>query len=126
MMRKEHSIMDERELLSAAARLSAARRRRVTIDCVICGRGVTGTVRRRYCSVACKLRAARQRRDAGTAMKSHEQREKVTKNTLPPLIQRLNATREAIARGRVFEDDAATLIREEREAHDATIVGTKE
>lgn len=53
--------MNEQDLMSAAARLSAARRRRVQTTCAVCGREMEGTVRRRYCSAACKLRAVRQR-----------------------------------------------------------------
>ncbi len=98
--------MDEREILRTAARLSASRRRRVRTTCAVCGREVEGTTRRRYCSNACKLRAARQQHRAAVAVTSD--------GTVPPLVARLDATAVAIARGRVFEDSAG-VIREARE-----------
>jgi hypothetical protein len=48
-------------------RLLAAHRRRVQVTCPECGAPVEGTVRRRYCSPACRLRAARQRQRARPA-----------------------------------------------------------
>jgi hypothetical protein len=42
----------------------ASLRKRVRVKCVVCGKAVTGTTRRMYCSWACKQRAYRERRDA--------------------------------------------------------------
>jgi hypothetical protein len=47
---------------SDLARALAARRRRITSACRICGREYTGVVTRLYCSAACRLRASRARR----------------------------------------------------------------
>ena len=40
------------------ARLIAAQRRVGPITCVVCGAVVTGTARRRYCSIRCQQKAA--------------------------------------------------------------------
>ena len=48
--------------ISEAARALAARRRQVTRPCAVCGKSITGTTKRRYCSHACKLRALRRRK----------------------------------------------------------------
>jgi hypothetical protein len=50
---------------ATAARALGAHRRRVTTQCEVCGKAIEGTVRRRYCSGACKVRAFRQQRDQG-------------------------------------------------------------
>jgi hypothetical protein len=42
----------------------SSRRKRVRVKCVVCGKAVTGTTRRMYCSFACRQRAYRERRDA--------------------------------------------------------------
>src|SRR5438067_1331663 len=47
------------------ARALAARRRTVTKLCESCGTEIIGVVTRRFCSAACRLRAARKRRDGG-------------------------------------------------------------
>jgi hypothetical protein len=46
------------------AALMASLRKRVRVKCVVCGKAVTGTTRRMYCSWACRQRAYRERRDA--------------------------------------------------------------
>jgi hypothetical protein len=49
------------ELARQVGRYYAARRRIVTTTCGVCGTPVTGTVRRRYCSNRCQVRAHRAR-----------------------------------------------------------------
>lgn len=92
--------MNQQEVMREAARLSAGRRRRVTRACSVCGKLMEGTVRRRFCSDACKLRAQRQKVRA--------------QQGAPASIERLDATRERIMRGRVF-DDSTEILRELRE-----------
>jgi predicted nucleic acid-binding Zn ribbon protein len=55
--------MTDEEILSAAARLRAARRRRVAKTCEVCGTPFEGVAQRRYCSDACRMRASRRRRE---------------------------------------------------------------
>jgi hypothetical protein len=45
----------------------ASRRKRGRVKCVVCGKAVTGTARRMYCSFACRQRAYRERCDARQA-----------------------------------------------------------
>lgn len=52
-----------------------------------------------------------------------QEQAKVEGDALPPLMARLNATRESIARGRTFTDSSARLIAEERDAQDMAIAG---
>jgi hypothetical protein len=54
------------ELARQVGRYYAARRRIVTTTCGVCGAPVTGTVRRRYCSNRCQVRAHRARVRART------------------------------------------------------------
>ena len=58
--------MTDEEILSAAARLRAARRRRVAKACEVCGTPFKGIAQRRYCSDACRVRASRARRGGRT------------------------------------------------------------
>jgi len=58
--------MTNDEILSAAARLRAARRRRTVRQCDVCGTSFEGIVQRRYCSDACRVKAARLRAAVGT------------------------------------------------------------
>lgn len=53
--------MNEHDILHEAARLQAARRRRVTRTCDVCGKMYEGLVHRRYCSDRCRVEASRQR-----------------------------------------------------------------
>jgi hypothetical protein len=104
--------MDAEELKPADhARALAARRRRVERECPVCGRRFTGTTRRRYCSPSCSVKAYRQRGERLVLPIPDPA-------NLPPLIARLDATRAAISRGRIFED-SATVIREANEERDA-------
>jgi len=48
--------------IQRAGALIAAQRKQITRPCAVCGAVVTGTAKRRYCSNACKLRAARERK----------------------------------------------------------------
>lgn len=54
------------------ARQLAARRRRVTRPCDVCGRLTTGTGKRRYCSVACGQKAKYRRAKALRALAAAE------------------------------------------------------
>lgn len=58
--------MTNEEILSAAARLRAARRRRTARQCDVCGTSFEGIAQRRYCSDACRVRAARVREAVST------------------------------------------------------------
>jgi len=55
--------MTDEEILSAAARLRSARRRRVAKTREVCGTPFEGVAQRRFCSDACRMRASRQRRE---------------------------------------------------------------
>jgi hypothetical protein len=50
------------EQVSELARALAAQRRQVSEVCAVCGKTFTATVRRRYCTPACRQAAVRQRR----------------------------------------------------------------
>lgn len=54
-------VMTEDEIASAAARRSAARRKRVTKRCERCGTEFEGLTTKRYCSDRCRVEAARAR-----------------------------------------------------------------
>ena len=103
--------MNEREILSTAARLSAQRRRRVLATCTICGRWFEGTIRRHYCSAACKLRAQRRRRKA-----AEPARAPIASTLVPPIVAQLDALR---AQSRPLDGCVATLIDEAREEQTA-------
>ena len=106
--------MDTNELTPADhARALAARRRQIERECAVCGRRFVGTARRRYCTLSCSARAYRQRRERLFVPVPNPA-------NLPPLIARLDATRAAISRGRIFED-SAIAIREGHEERDAAI-----
>ena len=55
-------VMTDDEIVSAAARLRAAKRRRVRKSCEVCGEPFEGIAQRRYCSDTCRVRASRRRR----------------------------------------------------------------
>ena len=57
----EQVHVDQQELFREAGRRAAAMRRIVTGECAVCGRTITGTTKRRYCSSTCRARATRQR-----------------------------------------------------------------
>ena len=59
-------VMTEEEIASAAARRSAARRKRVTKRCELCGSEFEGLTTKRYCSDRCRVEAARERSQQGT------------------------------------------------------------
>ena len=50
------------EYAQAAGKALASPRRKVTLECPVCGRMVKGSKARRYCSAACRQEAYRQRR----------------------------------------------------------------
>lgn len=56
-------VMSDEEILSAAARLRAAKRRQVAKTCEVCGTPFEGVAQRRFCSDACRMRASRRRRE---------------------------------------------------------------
>lgn len=78
--------MTDEEILSAAGRLRAAKRRRVANTCPVCGTPFEGVVQRRYCSAACRVRASRGREDGAMAKEWAEEIEIATASaTRPPL-----------------------------------------
>ncbi len=61
---------------TAAARLLAAKRRQVTVACVVCGATVTGTSIRKFCSARCRNIAYRRaHRDEYLARQRERQRQ---------------------------------------------------
>jgi hypothetical protein len=99
-----------RELLREAGRQIAAHRQIVTTRCEVCGKEITGTLKRRYCSNACRVRAFRQRHQpapvpAATAGDA---------DAVPALVAQLDALRAEVSRGQGFES-AADIIRAVRE-----------
>lgn len=44
--------MNEKDVLSAAGRIMASKRARIVTSCVVCGKKIEGTTRRKYCSAA--------------------------------------------------------------------------
>lgn len=101
--------MNDQEILRQAARLSAQRRRRVVAACAVCGLAIEGTVRRRYCSAVCKLRAQRQRLRIQRSAAEDASAER------PSLADRLAALRAETVQGRRPGESAAQIIREARE-----------
>jgi len=112
-------MMDEREVASAAARRSAKMRQRVSSQCAVCGASIEGVRQRKYCSNTCGVRALRRRKRAGQRA-THAPRvgahdEGTESTAVPLLVARLNATRAAIMRGRRFDVDSVSLIRNDRD-----------
>lgn len=52
--------MTDKEIMSAAARLRAAKRRTSEKACAVCGTSFEGIATRRFCSDRCRVRAARE------------------------------------------------------------------
>lgn len=55
--------MSEEEILREAARIRAGRRLRVAKTCARCGNAFVGIAQAKYCSDACRMAAARDRRE---------------------------------------------------------------
>ncbi len=114
--------MGEAGNAAGVARALAARRKRVTRRCEICGTEFTGVTTRRYCSAACRLRASRQRRGHlvdGSRNMSRKQSTRAQGALTPEIVERIARRREANAdawRGRVFDDSGELLhqLRDER------------
>jgi hypothetical protein len=70
-----------------------------------------GLKQRQYCSAACRQRAH--------VLRSGKKR--MSPDEIPALVQRLDATRAAIGRGRHFDVDSAELIRQSREERSAEL-----
>jgi predicted nucleic acid-binding Zn ribbon protein len=100
--------MTDEEILSAAARLRAARRRRVAKTCEVCGTPFEGVAQRRYCSDACRMRASRQRREMQGAPAP-----RLASATMPSLI-RLDRGRDRVDEGDFDSTEDLRHSREER------------
>ena len=68
-----HSDMDNQVPAGELGRLLAARRRRVTGTCPVCGATFTGIGKRRYCSDRCRFRATYLRRKGNGAAREEDQ-----------------------------------------------------
>lgn len=61
-------------LLSEAGRVLARQRKKVTVHCAVCGQATEGNRKRKYCSVACSLRAYRARNRESYNARARERR----------------------------------------------------
>lgn len=116
--------MTDEEILSGAGRLRAARRRRVAKTCPVRGTPFEGVARRRDCSAACRVRAARGREDAAMV------EERAATNGVAAASAARPALHDAAPRSGAFrgtETDGASSARS-REDDDAPLVprGTAE
>ena len=68
-----HTDMDNQVPASELGRLLAARRRRMTGTCPVCGTTFTGIGKRRYCSDRCRFRATYLRRKGNRASREEDQ-----------------------------------------------------
>jgi hypothetical protein len=59
--------LSEEEILREAARIRAGRRLRVAKNCMHCGTSFVGIAQAKYCSDACRMAAARERRQDKSA-----------------------------------------------------------
>lgn len=137
--------MTDQEILSQAARLRAARRRKIAKTCDVCGAAFEGIVQRRYCSDRCRVTAARRRvqteadsvgdgadpyRDIDAAIQemtmellqakgididSDDPEAEARRQRLAATVRTLAAMRDRIMRGRVLTDDSTEILRAERE-----------
>jgi len=106
--------MTDEEILSAAAKLRAARRRRVAKRCEVCGTPFEGIAQRRYCSDACRVRASRARHGGrATAVRKEA--------SLPPrgenesILAYLDRTNDDLMGDRGLTDSSVELVRERAE-----------
>ncbi|MGI8550648.1 MAG: hypothetical protein ACR2PL_07640 [Dehalococcoidia bacterium] len=112
------SAHDEEAMLSAAARLVAQRRRRVSSACTVCGRPVEGTVRLQFCSVVCRLRARRRRLRESEPVTTRVPAAEVNFEPVPSLIARLDALR---AESQPLDGCIAEVIEAAREERAASL-----
>jgi hypothetical protein len=111
----------ERDILREAGRRFAALRQVVTSRCEICGDEITGTLKRRYCSNKCRVKASRQRRQGEPAGAINHD---VVAEPMPAVsstVERLAAIRERLAGA--GGGDAAEDIRRSREERTAALAG---
>ena len=120
--------MTDEEILSAAARLRAARRRRVAKTCEVCGAPFEGIAQRRYCSDACRVRASRARHgvDADTAHGFPEPRPAGAAAEPPrgdgePLVANYDRIGEANMRAGAFTENTTETVLRERDRLDETV-----
>jgi hypothetical protein len=67
--------MTEEEILREAARIQAARRRRVERRCEHCGTSYEGLTHSRYCSDRCRVAASRERRTTPVSTKTWDEKD---------------------------------------------------
>lgn len=138
--------MTDEEILREAARIQAARRRRVERTCAHCGTTYEGLVHSRYCSDRCRVAASRQRRTAARPTKTWDEKDlpepqredeslddyfarlrerakqRWAPNPVPPEVERDMAAVERLFRTseRIMRgrvfDDSTEIVRREREA----------
>ena len=118
--------MTEEEIASAAARRSAARRKRVSKRCELCGTEFEGLTTKRYCSDRCRVEAARLR-----ARRRPEDLHKLPKSEGPPFdvvlteeeleprpgedaADYFTRIRQAVFGDFVFDTDSVELVRQSR------------
>ena len=106
----------EREVLRVAGRRFAALRRIVRKSCRICGREMSGTVRRLYCSNACRVRASRQssRLDKDQLPSADVPQEVAPVSSVLAAVERARAFQRRVFGDRVLAVPTAELIEEER------------
>jgi hypothetical protein len=139
-------VMTEEEILREAARLQAARRRRVERACDHCGKIYEGLVHSKYCSDRCRVAASRQRQASAAPVKAWDETDlpeargkdeslddyfartrELTKqywapNPVPPEVEQSMAAFERLLRTseRIMRgrvfDDSTEIVRREREA----------
>ncbi len=121
--------MTDEEILKAAARIRAARRRKTTKTCAVCGTEFEGIATKRYCSDRCRVQASRERaedtivsnpsppetqEDHGPAAARHElAKVGMDRREGEDIVSYFDRVRAHISQGRVF-DDSTEIIRQSR------------
>jgi hypothetical protein len=101
--------MTDEEILRAAARIRAAKRRKTTKRCAVCGTEFEGIATKRYCSDRCRVQASRER-------ESKEESARTSREERRAIVERLFRLRDEISGGRMLPDDSTEILRAEREA----------
>jgi len=122
----------DRELLRRIGRESAARRRVVAGNCMICGAEIRGLATRRYCSAACRVKAHRERQEhlvkTEAAKQSGQSQQAPERESAPPprdrrvtraAVAAFLERRDAIIGNRVFADSTEVLRANRNEHHES-------
>ena len=106
--------MTDEEILSAAARLRAAKRRRVAKTCEVCGTPFKGIAQRRFCSDACRVRASRARRGRAARADVSEEAPWTPRGENESIVDYFDRVRHYLTGDRVLTESSVDLVRQGR------------